>query len=166
MYIDIIISSVIALVAVLLLVEERTKRARERKHSMSFMEGLDLTGFPIVTMVNNGNKFNFVLDTGSVHSLINEKIIDSLECEDTSYVVTISGIDNTTREDERTVMMKLVYKDKVTEGMFVVTDLSGVFDTVKKETGVQLHGLLGSDFFKENRYIIDYKEMIAYSKKI
>lgn len=133
---------------------------------MSFMEGLDLTGFPIVTMMNNGMKLNFVLDTGSVHSLINQSVISDLDYKNTSYVVTISGIDNASREDEKTVRMKLLYKDKVTEGMFVVTDLSGVFDTVKKETGVQLHGLLGSEFFKENKYIIDYKEMVAYSKKI
>ena len=166
MYVNIIISSIIALIAVILLAEDRIRRARERKHSMSFMEGLDLTGFPIVTMMNNGMKLNFVLDTGSVHSLINQSVISDLDYKNTSYVVTISGIDNASREDEKTVRMKLLYKDKVTEGMFVVTDLSGVFDTVKKETGVQLHGLLGSEFFKENKYIIDYKEMVAYSKKI
>lgn len=138
----------------------------KRKHYMSFLEGLDLTGFPIVTMSNNGTKMNFVLDTGSVHSLINKDIIENLIYKETSYVVTISGIDDKHREDEPAITMELSYKDKTVRGMFVMTDLSSIFNSVKKETGVQLHGLLGSDFFKQNKYIIDFNEMIAYSKKI
>ena len=133
---------------------------------MSFMEGLDLTGFPVVTLYNNGAKLNFVLDTGSVHSLINKEAVNNLPHEETEYVVTISGIDNKERQDEPAVQMTLTHRDKVISGMFVVTDLSEVFSSVKRETGVQLHGLLGSDFFRQNKYIIDYKELVAYSKKI
>ena len=139
---------------------------RQIKHTMSFMEGFNLTGFPVVTLTNNDQKLNFVLDTGSVHSLINKSVVKTLSYDDAEYLVTISGIDNTLRKEEETIRMKLVYKDRVTEGMFVKTDLDNVFATVKRETGVQLHGLIGSDFFKENKYVIDYKEMIAYSKKI
>ena len=107
-----------------------------------------------------------VLDTGSVHSLINKSVIQYIEYNETEYVATLSGIDNITREEENAIEIPLQYKGKVTRSIFVVTELSACFDEIKKETGVQLHGLLGSDFFVENRYIIDYNEMVAYSKRI
>lgn len=154
----------IALACLVLITTINDKRTKV--HSMSFMEGLNLTGFPVVTLMNNGQKLNFVLDSGSVHNLINKSVVDTLTYKKTDFVATISGIENNLREEERAIEMNLVYKDKVTEGLFVVTDLDSVFNAVKKETGVQLHGLLGSDFFKENKYVIDYKEMVAYSKKI
>lgn len=161
-----IIFSVLLLLLGIVLIADILHKGKERKHMMSFMEGLDLTGFPIVTMVNNGMKFNFVLDTGSVHNLINQQALENMVFEKTDYSATISGIENQAREEENVVKMRLTYKDKTTEGLFVATDLRDVFASVRKETGVQLHGLLGSDFFKENRYIIDYNEMVAYSKRI
>lgn len=161
-----IVFSVLFLCLGIVCIADILRKGKERRHTMSFMEGLDLTGFPIVTMVNNGMKFNFVLDTGSVHNLINQQALENMVFEKTDYSATISGIENKTREEEKVVKMTLTYRDKTTEGLFVATDLSDVFANVRKETGVQLHGLLGSDFFKENRYIIDYNEMVAYSKRI
>ena len=130
------------------------------------MEGLNLTGLPIVTLTNNGHKLNFVLDTGSANSLINKDELGRVAFENTDYVSSISGIDNKVRKEEVVVKMSLVYKDKITEGLFVVTDLNDVFASIRSETGVQLHGLLGSNFFAENKYVIDYNEMVAYSKRI
>lgn len=138
----------------------------KRKHFLSFMEGLNLTGLPIVTLSNNGVNLNFVLDTGSAHSILQKDVLPKLIYKKTDFVCQLSGIDNILREEEKTVIMQLQYKDKVVSGLFVVSDLSACFNDIKKETGVQLHGLLGSNFFTQNKYIIDYNEMIAYSKKI
>ena len=161
-----VILGTLVFVLALMLVTDMLVQRKETKHKMSFMEGLNLTGLPVVTMVNNGKKLNFVLDTGSVHSLINKSVIQHIEYNETEYVATLSGIDNITREEENAIEIPLQYKGKITRSIFVVTGLSTCFDEIKKETGVQLHGLLGSDFFVENRYIIDYNEMVAYSKRI
>ena len=161
-----VILGTLVFVLALVLVTDMLVQRKETKHKMSFMEGLNLTGLPVVTMVNNGKKLNFVLDTGSVHSLINKSVIPHIEYNETEYVATLSGIDNITREEENAIEIPLQYKGKITRSIFVVTELSACFDEIKKETGVQLHGLLGSDFFVENRYIIDYNEMVAYSKRI
>ena len=130
------------------------------------MEGFDLTGLPIVTLQNNGKKFNFVLDTGSYHSIINTDVLNHIPHKETDMSASIAGIDGVTHKDQAVVHTEFLYKDKTIPARLVVSDLSKVFAEIKKETGVQLHGLLGSDFFRDNRYIIDYKEMVAYSKKI
>lgn len=135
-------------------------------HKVSFMEGLNLTGLPVVTLFNNNRAFNFVLDTGSYHSIINEEVLKHCEHEKSDIMADLAGIDGVIHKDQKIVHMTLQYKDKNLPAKFIVSDLSGVFNQIKKETGVHLHGLLGSDFFRENKYIIDYKEMVAYSKKI
>ena len=45
-----------------------------------------------------------------------------------------------------------------------VMDLSYSFNEVKKQDGVQLHGILGSDFFTKYEYILDFIDFIAYPK--
>ena len=39
------------------------------------------------------------------------------------------------------------------------------FENIKKETGVTVHGILGSRFFKQNESILDFCEFKAYFKK-
>ena len=130
------------------------------------MEGLNLTGLPVVTLFNDDKAFNFVLDTGSYHSIINESILSNCKHVESDALADLAGIDGVIHKNQRIVHMMLYYRDKCLPAKFIVSNLDGVFGQIKKETGVQLHGLLGSDFFRENKYIIDYKEMVAYSKRI
>ena len=137
-----------------------------RRHKVSFMEGLDLTGLPIVTLQNNGRKFNFVLDTGSYNSVINERVLENMEYENTHHIVDLMGIDGISHNSQKVIRAELGYKNKSITAQFVVANMDGIFDAVKRETGAQLHGLLGSNFFRENKYIINYDELVAYSKKV
>lgn len=133
---------------------------------VSFMEGLDLTGLPVVTFYNNGRKFNFVLDTGSYNSVINESVLEYFDYNKSKDCADLIGIDGINRKEQQIIHASLFYKDKEIKATFIATELDDVFDAIKRETGVQLHGLLGSTFFKENKYIINYDELVAYSKKI
>ena len=44
-------------------------------------------------------------------------------------------------------------------------DMTAAFGSIKKETGVTIHGILGAKFFNEFKYVLDFKELIAYSKE-
>ena len=46
-------------------------------NKISFKETLDLTDLPIVTFEQNGNKINFLLDTGANRSVINKAILSN-----------------------------------------------------------------------------------------
>jgi len=41
--------------------------------------------------------------------------------------------------------------------VFLPTNLESVFDELKQRTGVEINGILGNDFLKRYKYIIDYK---------
>ena len=57
------------------------------------------------------------------------------------------------------------YKDKDYEYPYVMQDMKAAFGSIKKETGVTIHGILGAKFFNEFKYVLDFKELIAYSKE-
>ena len=61
--------------------------------------------------------------------------------------------------------LDIKYKDLSFTEEFVVSDLDTVFSEVKKNTGVQIHGILGSKFFEKYKYIIDFKELTAHISK-
>lgn len=142
-------------------------KLKNRNNKMSFRESLDLTDLPIVTFYNGDKKLNFLLDTGSNSSFINERDLKKLEpysvLDDNigSGLVTGSGVSDTKcNHIEGTLMYKgFLYKE-----IFAILDLSESFDDIKRETGVSIHGILGNSFFIRYRYILNFDEMIAYHK--
>lgn len=149
------------------ILKERAERNLNdlKKSSMSFREGLNLTGLPIVTFTNNDKVFNFLLDTGSNVSLINESTLKTLKYEEDASEVELYGIDGIERNG-KAVVSHLTYEDVSYKAMFFVTDLTPTFRHIKKEHGVMLHGILGSDFFKAYRYVLDFNKLIAYSELV
>ena len=45
---------------------------------------------------------------------------------------------------------------------FVVSDLKEVLDSIKEATGIEISGILGTDFFSEQKCIIDFNEYTIY----
>ena len=61
--------------------------------------------------------------------------------------------------------MTMHYKDMEFESDLIAQNLEGSMDQLKEEYGVRIHGMLGADFFEKYKYVLDFKNMIAYSKK-
>lgn len=146
------------------LVKEFHTYNEQKKERMSFMETFNLTGFPIITFENNGKLWNFLLDTGSSNSIIDSTIMDELSYKPikglSSKVFGIDGKDTSCSFCN----ISLGYKDKSYESRFMVKDMSAPFKKIKEVFGVNLHGFLGSDFFRQYQYVINFDELVAYSK--
>lgn len=138
------------------------------KQSISFKESLDLTELPIVTFYYDDVKrikLNFLLDTGSNLSHINKSVLSSInENYEEKESVSVIGINGSPMKSS-ICNLDIKYKDLSFTEEFVVSDLDTVFSEVKKNTGVQIHGILGSKFFEKYKYIIDFKELIAHISK-
>lgn len=137
---------------------------RNRNYSkISFKESMDLTELPVATFNCNRKKLNFLLDTGSNLSYINSSVLPLLDHEiidRESSVVGFEGNEVSTGSCKITV----TYKRKKFEEEFSMADLDAAFKVIKQESGVQLHGILGSRFFEKYKYVIDFKNLIAYMK--
>ena len=162
-----ILEVILTIVAVLVvgytinLCEDRIKRNNRK---MSFREAMDLAEMPVVTFYQGDKKFNFLLDTGSNLSHISKEAVKKIKGTTVDAKAEVSGIGKgSTSAVCRTT---LSYKDSDYNIDLCVTDhLTDAFAAIKKETGVQVHGLIGNQFFQKYKYVLDFKELVAYSKK-
>lgn len=134
---------------------------RKKSSEISFREAMDLAELPVITFYNGDKKINFLLDTGSNISYLNESIVSSLVTESTGKASNIIGIEGN-KVNCKICKMIIRRKNQEFEEEFSIADLDKAFSIVKKESGVQIHGILGSRFFEKYKYVLDFKDYIAY----
>lgn len=135
------------------------------KDSMSFMESMNLVNLPIVTFFQGDKRFNFLLDTGSNSSVIDKNALKNIKHTITnnpnlSNIMGMDGILHQTQSCEIT----LYYKDREYTYEYIVQDMKEAFTSIKQSSGVTLHGIIGSSFFNKFKYVLDFDDLIAYSK--
>lgn len=122
---------------------------------------------PIISLSNNGNMYNFIIDSGSNISHICEEFYSSLDSKPlgTYKNETIAGLGGTCNG---ITMCNTVLKDIIGHEYNVILSiskhLSAVAKGIKESTGIQIHGLLGTDFLKSNNYVLDFESLTAYPK--
>ena len=151
--------------ACFLIVRKSNNEKYIREHSISFKESMDLIKAPVITCSIEGINVNFLLDTGSNISYIDSSVINSLNKKniDTPY---ISGRIEITSLGGKTVLnsqkiISIQYKDISLKGNFYITELSELFDS--SSIGINIGGILGSDFFNTYKYTIDFRKLVAYN---
>lgn len=158
------IISVVLLVLIIAFIVNTIEDIRKKKNSrISFKEAMDLVELPVVTFYNGDKKLNFLLDTGSNVSYINSSVVPALDYQEVDKEMDVIGIEGN-KVSSKFCKMTVAYKSQKFEEEFSITDLDEAFAVVKQESGVQIHGILGSKFFERYKYILDFKELIAYIK--
>lgn len=132
--------------------------------AMSFQNSMDLAELPVVTFRQGDKKINFLLDTGSNNCVIDSNILKSIDHKMLDVETNILGLEGNAQKTG-VCTIKMSYKDREYEYPYVIQDMSAAFDSIKKETGVTVNGMLGSKFFNEFKYVLDFDELIAYSKE-
>lgn len=132
---------------------------------MSFKETLDICDLPIVTFTHNNQKINFLLDTGANSSIIDASFLKrpGLKYIESDFKEGVCGIEGNV-VDAYYINMYITYKNNNYEEWFQVLDMSKTFTSLKQDYGVNVHGILSSAFFTKYKYILDFKDFIAYSK--
>lgn len=131
----------------------------------SFKESMDLLGMPVITFNCGNRKLNFLLDTGSNISHVVPSVVEGLKCEkiknDHCNVQGIAG----SVDMDKICTLELTYLDKAYPATMCVSEhLVSVFSEMKKSSGCNIHGLLGSDFFNTYKYVLDFNSLTAYAK--
>lgn len=137
-----------------------------KKVGFSLKETMTDIGIPIVTLKNGGKEFNFILDTGSDISHIDSNIKDSLsnieEVEGDNLTVTTAN--GSVEGNNNWIRVPLNYKKQSFIEDFMPLDLHDSFEVLREDTGIQLHGILGNTFLRKYRYVLDYVDLVAYTK--
>ena len=140
------------------------KRKNSNKTCIDFSAGFNLTELPIVTLFQGNTKLNFLLDTGSNKSLINSSVLKDLSYVPIKSDSTMFGVEGNYTKVEVAVI-SLFYNNIEYANDFMIANLDKPFSNIKQESGVIIHGILGNNFFKRNKSILDFEELKAYFKK-
>lgn len=140
-------------------------KGRTNDTVMSIKESLDLCELPVVTMMNDGNKYNFLLDTGSTDSHISRKASKLISGVLTDKSLSVHGFSGGESKNQG-YKIRLNYKDREFHiETFISSSLDDSFDWIKKEHGVQIHGIIGNRFLMKYGYILDFYDLKVYAKR-
>lgn len=121
--------------------------------------GLNKAKLPIIMVKVEDKHLCFILDTGSTCCLVDSNVVeyfkDIVEPIGDYY---ISGIDGT-RYKVDMVILPFNFEGYTYKPKFCVQPLSDAFKGIEEDSGIQIHGLLGTDFLIENKLIIDFNKV-------
>lgn len=127
--------------------------------------GLHKAKLPIIPIEIEGQYLCFILDTGSTCSLIDSNVVeyfkDIVEPVGDYY---ISGIERTKHKVDM-ITLPFNFEGQIYKPKFCVSPLLDAFKGIENESGIQVHGLLGTDFLLENKWIIDFKTLAVNIQK-
>lgn len=144
--------------------KELDKELISPNNIISFRAGYDLTQLPIVTLYQGDKVLNFLLDTGSNDSIIDSNVLKDIEHTMSDEKSSLYGLEGNAQEVGK-CSITLSYQGLDYPYEYIVCDMTGPFSKIKAESGVILHGLIGSKFFNTYKYVLDFESLIAYSKK-
>lgn len=125
----------------------------------SLYYGLNSTRLPIILVDVKGEYLCFILDTGSTCSLIDSTVVEHFK--DIVELVGdyhVSGIEGTKHKVDM-ITLPFIFEGQVYKPKFCVKPLLDAFSGIEKESGIQVHGLLGTDFLLENQWIISFNNL-------
>ena len=128
----------------------------------SIINGLNKVQLPIIHVKIENKYLCFILDTGSTCSLIDSTVVEYFkDIVEPIGDYCISGIDGTKHKAD-VVILPFNFEGYTYKPKFCVQPLADAFKGIEIESGVQIHGLLGTDFLIENKWIINFKELNIY----
>ena len=139
----------------------------ENYRKISFKETMDLLNIPIITFVCNEKKLHFLLDSGSSYSHISPEAVNYIggKLENIGEDVQTVGAGGMLNNNKHCIL-KLEYNKEFYDSDFIVTEqLAQQLEAIKKDFNIEIHGVLGGDFLSRYDYVIDFKELVVYSKR-
>lgn len=143
----------------------------EERAEISIRESIYYTKMPLLPIeLENNQRVNFILDSASNVSHINEEDLKFFKYESTAQTQSIMGIEGNLQDVDK-VILKFSYKNNNFEAEACKSDLSKTFNNFSAEikrlygTDIKVVGLLGNDFLTKYGYVLDFNDLIVYKKK-
>lgn len=116
-------------------------------------------GLPLIVTSSKPN-FCFLIDTGATHNIVFSYVYEEIpqyfsDLQDTSYLMGIEGTQRRTNQAEAVIS----FDDNELRTIFSVMDANAAILQVQKESGIQIHGILGIPFLTQNKWILDFNTL-------
>lgn len=131
----------------------------------SIIYGLNKTKLPIIPVEMEDKHLCFIIDTGSTCSLIDSNVVEYFKDIVTpARDYNISGIDGTKHKVD-VVTLPFSFEGQSYSLKFCVKPLLEAFKDIETESGIQAHGLLGTDFLLKYKWVIDFNRLEINAKE-
>lgn len=143
---------------------------RDYKYSINFDEvGFSKGNYPVVKFkIRNKYKY-FLLDSGAGGNIIAKEALssimsnsDTIKIVDKGIITGVGGGEEVTPIIEEQIS---IGRDKFIE-TFRITDTMGDVRKLMKETsGLDIIGVIGSEFFNKSKWVLDFDNLVIWVKK-
>ena len=128
--------------------------------------GLQKIGLPLIITSGKLGNLCFLIDTGASQNILFDFVYDHFRDEFKSLEIThkMIGIEGYVKENP---IIEATFNFEGTDytSTFSVLDATDAIAQVQKETGVQIHGVLGIQFLVENKWIVDLDRLEISTRK-
>lgn len=127
--------------------------------------GLEKAGLPLILTTDNPQSLCFLIDTGSTENVIFDFVYKHFKeyFEETTEWQNIMGIDGSIKPGFN-VKAELQFDDLRYKAPFAVLEANEAITQVQAETGIQIHGILGTPFLLENKCLINFNKLIIQNQ--
>ena len=127
------------------------------EHNLSF--SISKVQLPLIIVKVKEKYICFILDTGSTCSLIDSTVVEYFkDIGEPLGDYCISGIEGTKHKVD-IITLPFNFEGQAYKPKFCVRPLLDAFKSIEEENGIQVHGLLGTDFLLENQWIVDFRTL-------
>lgn len=123
--------------------------------------GLQKIGLPLIMTSGRLRNICFLIDTGATHNILFKFVYEHFKKE---FKVlegkqSIMGIEGHYKESP---IIEATFNFEGTDytSTFSVVDASDAVAQIQEETDIQIHGVLGTQFLLENKWIVDFRQLI------
>ena len=128
--------------------------------------GLQKTGLPLIVTSGKLKNLCFLIDTGATLNILFAYVYEHFknEFKVLKSKQNIMGIDG---EYKKTPVIEATFNFEGTDytSSFSVFDGSDAIRQMQEETGVQIHGILSTDFLVKNKWILDFDKLTINNGK-
>lgn len=116
-------------------------------------------GLPLIVTSSKPN-LCFIIDTGATHNIVFSYVYEGIPqyfsaLQDTSCLMGIEGTQQRTNQAEAIIS----FDDKESRVTLSVMDANAAILQIQKESGIQIHGILGIPFLTQNKWILDFNNL-------
>ncbi len=116
-------------------------------------------GLPLIVTSSKPN-LCFLIDTGATHNIVFSYVYEEISqyfsaLQDISCLMGIEG----SQQEVSQVEAIISFDDKESRVTFSVMDANAAILQIQKESGIQIHGILGIPFLTQNKWILDFNNL-------